>query len=131
MPTRRLVVALTVLLLGVFGVGIVTALSRVGDDPDPTAQPSPSVSQSPLVTSDPSTAPPTETPEPTDSPTPEPTATVTGGPTVAPGGTASPGAGNGGGGVPNMPNTGAPVVVVVAATALAGSAALARRVLAQ
>lgn len=121
MPTRRLFVALTVLLLGVFGVGLVTALNRAADDRTPNAAPSPTA---------PTYVPPLETVDPTPEPdeTTEPTAEPTAVPTTSPGqGTGgTPGQGNGqgngsgGGTKPNMPNTGAPEAV-----ALAGAAALA------
>jgi hypothetical protein len=114
---RRLVVALAVLLVGVLGVGVVTAVNRGGDHAaKPDAQPSPTGSVfSPGPTSEP--------PLVTETPTPEPSAT----PTVAP--TATPaGSGNGGSGgdKPDMPNTGgSPALAALAlASSAAGAAAL-------
>ena len=138
MPTRRLVVALTVLLFGVFGVGIVTALSRSGDDGGkPSAQPSPSVSVPPLQT-----VPPPST-DPTDEPSPEPTPTPTVAPTGDTDGDGEPdgdtdgdgdvdgndSGGNGGsGGGPRMPNTGLPTALGLAATGALAAAYGLRRV---
>lgn len=124
MPTRRLVVALTVLLFGVFGVGLVTALSRSGDDDgSPSAQPTPSSSvftQPPLPTTEPTTGP-DETTEPTESPTPEPTVSPTGHQVPGPGGPPGPG------GTPRMPNTGLPAALAITATATMAAAYGARR----
>lgn len=115
MPTRRLVVALAVLLVGVFGVGIVTAVTRSGESPSTTAQPT----QSPTPTF--SEVPFTTPPVPTESPTPQETQTPV--PTVSPTATT----GGGGGGGPKMPNTGTSPFVAVYAVVAAGAAFGARR----
>jgi uncharacterized membrane protein YgcG len=128
-PTRRLVVALAVLMIGVFGVGVVAALSRTGDKAKPSAQPSPTASFA--------TAPTTE--PPVESPTPEPTVTPAVTPSASPsvsgngnggggnGGGGNGGGGNGGGGngggAPDMPNTGGSPALAALALA-AGATAL-------
>jgi hypothetical protein len=118
---RRLVVALAVLLVGVLGVGVVTAVNRGGDHAaKPDAQPSPTGSVF-------SPGPTTEPPLVTETPTPEPTVTPTVAPTATPAGSGGGGGGSGndgsGGDKPDMPNTGgspalAALGLVSAATAL-------------
>ena len=127
MPTRRLFVALTVLLLGVLGVGLVTALSRYADDRTPTAAPSPTAPASvpPLATVDPSPEPDATT-EPTAAPTTPPGGTGTPR-TPGTGGAPGQGSGSGGGAKPNMPNTGVPAALALAGTVALGAAVAARR----
>ncbi len=122
MPTRRLVVALSVLLFGVLAIGIGTALNRAGDksDKSPSATPT---TQAPFVTE-------TPTEEPTVTPTAEPTAEVTPTPTPSPtvsGGAGGNGGNGGNGGGPKMPNTGLPIAVAPLALVAAGAALTSRR----
>jgi hypothetical protein len=125
-PTRRLFVALTVLVLGVFGVGLVTALNRAADDAQPTAAPSPTTPAyvPPLETVDPTPAPDTTSPPPTTAPSQPPPTSGTGGNGGTPG---TGGNGNTGGARPNMPNTGAPAALGLAAAALLTAALGVRR----
>jgi len=119
-PTRRLVVALSVLLFGVLAIGIGTALNRAGDkDKTPSATPT---TQAPFVSETPSETP---TPEPTVEPTVEPTLTPTPAPSVSGNGSGGNGSGgNGGnGGGPKMPNTGLPAGVAPLALVTLGAAA--------
>jgi hypothetical protein len=120
-PMRRLVVALAVLLVGVLGVGVVTAVNRGGDHAaKPDAQPSPTGPVfSPGATTEPPLVTETPAPEPTVTPTVAPTATPAG--SGANGGNGSAGNGGGGGDKPDMPNTGGSPAL--AALALASSAA--------
>jgi hypothetical protein len=123
-PTRRLVVALSVLLFGVLAIGIGTALNRAGDDgKSPSATPT---TQAPFVSETPSETP---TPEPTveETPTPTPT-TPSPAPSVSGNGSGSGGNGSGSGsggngGGPKMPNTGLPAAVAPLALVTLGAAA--------
>lgn len=124
MPTRRLVVALSVLLFGVLAIGIGTALNRAGDDggKSPTASPTtsaPFVSETPFET---------PTPEPTVAETPTPTPTPAPSVSGGSGGNGSGSGGNGGnGGGPKMPNTGLPAVAPLALVTLGAATALQQR----
>ena len=88
---RRLIAALALLLVGVLGVGVTTALNRSGDDDSSPRAGGPTASQDP--TDEP-------TFQPTDEATFEPTAEPTAEPSLepVPGATASPGSGTGGSG---------------------------------
>ena len=138
MPTRRLVLALAVLMFGVLGVGVVTALTRAGDGAKPRATGDPLDGRTPGVTAPPvagdpvlPTTPPPTTPEPA---TPEPAASATASPTAPstiPPSSPAPGSGDGdsgdGGGDPAMPKTGASALLAAAAVAsLAGATAVRR-----
>jgi len=132
-PTRRLLAALWVLVLGVFAIGIGTALSRSGDDADssPRAQPgtpgplASGAAPSGTASQEPSAAPsetPSEQPTATPSPSVSPTSTATTG--------SGSGSGSGGGGTPgapNMPNTGVPADLAAYAVLVASAGALATR----
>jgi hypothetical protein len=115
-------VALAVLMIGVFGVGVVTALSRSGDQAKPSAQPSPTGSfETPSFSAAPTTEPPVETPEPTETPAVTPTAA----PSVSGNNGGGNGSGSGGDGsdAPDMPNTGGSPALAALALA-AGTTAL-------
>jgi hypothetical protein len=128
--THRVVVALALLLVGVLGVGVVTALGRSGDSGgSPRAVPS--ASFTPGATTPPTTEPPASEP-PAPVPTTAPPTTVPASPPATVDGNGSgdgsgSGSGDGSGGAPDMPNTGAPrALSLLAATAAAGAIALRR-----
>jgi uncharacterized membrane protein YgcG len=131
---HRVVIALAVLLVGVLGVGVVTALGRSGDDgkPGAAATPSAGVPTSGLPSTEPTGVPTTEPPVPTTAPpvptTPVPTTGPTGNGGNGSGGNGGNGGGSGGngfggnGGSPNMPNTGlSPALAILASGTAAGA----------
>ena len=129
MPSRRLVTALVVLIVGMLGVGVVTAVRRTDDTTAAAPGPTPSASQEPTQTPTPEptdTGVPTPTPtgsfDPNAQPTPTPTPTGTG--TGSTGGTAI-------GQPPVTPNTGGALVVPLAALVLVGAGLTTRQLLAR
>lgn len=164
MPTRRLVVALAVLVFGVFGVGLVTALGRTGDDGSkPRAQGDVGTGQPPFTTTPPATGDPVMPPSTATPTTPPPSADGTGdegtddssddsgegsgdGSGDDSGDDSSDGSGSGSGdgsgngsgeggsdggsgghAAPNMPNTGAPAALAIAAATTLAAALRVRR----
>jgi hypothetical protein len=143
-PTRRLLTALWVLLSGVLVLGVATALTRSGDggDSSPKAQPVTSQPVAPGGNVSPPGGDPVGIPGETPSPS-ETTATTapTTGTDGTPGSTPSPGTPGGGPGsgpgatpgatpapnAPNMPNTGVPATLLVAAAAASTGALVTRR----
>ena len=123
---RRLVVAIAVLLAGVLGVGVVTALGRSGDGGTPRAQPSASP-----FTSEPPTTVPTDEPtiEPTTAPTSPPATVPTSPPATSGNGNGGNGSGDGSGGdgTPDMPSTGASPLLALAGIAGCGASVALRR----
>jgi hypothetical protein len=131
---HRVVIALAVLLVGVLGVGVVTALGRSGDDgkPGAAATPTAGVPTSGLPsTGVPTTEPPVPTTAPPVPTTPVPTTGPTGNGGNGSGGNGSGGNGGNGsggnGGSPNMPNTGlSPALAILASGAVAGAVGVRR-----
>ena len=136
MVPRRLLVVLALLVIGVLGIGVTTAVKRSGDDRNQVA--SPDVTSSPEPEPEPE---PTFSSEPTDLPTVEPSPVV---PTEAPSPTVSPtsgtsGSGSGSGsssggsnqalgpGAPSTPETGPVAAVMIVGALSAMGAVVVRR----